>query len=124
MTNRYIRKGTYPIDLVLDKVVTPEKTVIEVQGVRVKTNSDRYLTFKEKGVRCAHCGIEGQFFALEKNPHEDNETHHFNLYALDGDNNEVLMTKDHIVAKANGGLNHLDNYQTMCWACNKRKGHK
>ena len=41
---------------------------------------------------------------------------------LDENGNEVLMTKDHIWAKANGGKSNLANYQTMCHPCNHAKG--
>ena len=50
------------------------------------------------------------------------QTFHFNLYALDADGNEVLMTKDHIVPKSKGGEDKGINYQTMCYPCNYVKG--
>jgi len=66
-------------------------------------------------------GIEGKFFALEQNG-MDNNRFHFNLYALDENGNEVLMTKDHIVPSSEGGKNVIDNLQTMCIICNNKKG--
>ena len=32
-----------------------------------------------------------------------------------------FMTKDHIVARAKGGANHISNYQPMCLNCNREK---
>lgn len=34
----------------------------------------------------------------------------------------MLFTKDHIVAKSNGGKNIFNNYATMCSNCNRIKG--
>jgi hypothetical protein len=91
--------------------------------VKVKMDSDRYSLFKRKGVKCAGCGLMGTFFALEA--HKQDAVcgvYHFNLYGLDGDGDEVLFTKDHIISKRNGGKNCLENYQTMCFVCNLAKG--
>ena len=43
---------------------------------------------------------------------------------IDDNGQEVLITKDHIIPKSKGGKDKLDNYQTMCVRCNKRKGNK
>jgi len=40
--------------------------------------------------------------------------YHFNLYAIDENGNEVMMTKDHILAKARGGKDKIDNFQSCC----------
>lgn len=95
----------------------------EYDGLKVKMDSDRYITFAKKGIRCAICGIEGKYFALEQHYKNNNSDRwHFNLYALDLNGNEILMTKDHIIPKSNKGKNHIDNYQTMCTICNVKKG--
>lgn len=92
----------------------------------IYTLSDRYKTFFVKGYKCSTCGIEGSFFALErdkKNCHKNSvERYHLNLYGYDKDGNEILMTKDHIIPKSLGGENKVENYQTMCKLCNKMKG--
>lgn len=89
--------------------------------------SARLQTFLRSGIVCKKCGLSGAFFALERDiyqPQAKGNKYHLNLYATLEDNTEVLMTKDHILAKANGGKNSLDNYQTMCVACNCQKGCK
>lgn len=48
-------------------------------------------------------------------------TTHFNLWAVDPDGTEVLMTHDHKLARALGGKNALENTQTMCSPCNGNK---
>jgi len=57
---------------------------------------------------------------LDINPGD--QSPHFNLY---GEENGrlVLMTKDHILAKSQGGQDELNNYATMCSTCNNLKGH-
>ena len=56
---------------------------------------------------------------LEVYPNQDSP--HFNLYAEENDE-LILMTKDHIHSKANGGQDRHSNYQTMCAICNNLKG--
>ncbi len=97
------------------------------QLVRANMNSSRLLTFLQSGLKCHGCGIEGKFFALErdiKQPYGSKDKYHFNLYAVLEDGSEVLMTKDHIIPKGRGGANRLKNYQTMCIVCNNVKGAK
>jgi len=93
---------------------------IELMGVSVKANSQRYAVFK-RNLTCVTCGITGKYFAIEKTEKKANH-YHLNLYGVDENGNEVLMTKDHIWAKANGGKSNLANYQTMCHPCNHAKG--
>ena len=117
----YIRSGKYSVDKVIPFIGKYEK---DYDGLMVKMGSQRYEVFKEKGLKCVDCGIVGSFFALEKFRLQENNRHHFNLYAIDGEGLEVLMTKDHIIPISKGGKNILSNYQTMCEKCNSRKGDK
>lgn len=114
------RLAKIPIDYVLDQYTKSNDKYIFIQGYNVKRNSERYKTFKEKGTKCVTCGLEGKFFALEK--HKSSKNPHFNLYGIDTEGNEVMMTKDHIIPKSKGGKNYIDNYQTMCSICNCKKG--
>lgn len=120
------RKELYPIELVLEKVLDNiskrdgKTQKVDFDGDPINMASNRYKTFKHKGIVCVECGITGQYFAKEKWGNSD--SFHFNLYAVDIDGNEVLMTKDHIEAKSKGGSGNLDNFQTMCLPCNMAKG--
>lgn len=91
-------------------------------GHGVKIGSLRLHTFKEHGLECVNCGIKGAFFALERT----NKKYPWNLelYAIDSNGEEVLMTKDHIKPKSKGGKDHISNTQTMCTSCNMKKGNK
>lgn len=90
----------------------------------VKMGAHRYQLFALKGTDCVKCGIKGKFFALERAIVYDTLKFHFNLYGIDNCNNEVMITKDHIIPKSKGGKNTLDNYQPLCYRCNQHKGNK
>ena len=139
--SQYRRHSIVPLDGVLPFVIMPEQQAInrkamsnneardatkkDYGGLVVKMASQRLQMFVAKGIVCARCGIEGKYFALEQDkymPNQGSNAYHFNLYALDGAGNEVLMTKDHIVPICSGGSNELSNYQTMCSPCNGSKG--
>lgn len=95
-----------------------------------RLESQRLTLFKEKGTVCACCGLEATHFrkdvglseqALRKLNKPYSGTFHLNLYGLK-DGEEILFTKDHILAKSNGGSNNFQNYATMCTKCNRLKG--
>lgn len=95
----YIRKEIYDIDLVFVKLSQVDREVrdkvfIELDGDKIKAKSDRYKSFEES-IECKYCGIEGEYFAKEKDVRDKsniNNRYHLNLYALK-DDKEVLMTK-------------------------------
>ena len=81
-----------------------------------------------KGIDCImDCGAKGAYFKMERSPgppHILYSEWHLNLYAIDNNGREVLMTKDHRHPKSKGGLDTLDNLDPMCTVCNCRKGDK
>ncbi len=119
----------------------------EFNGDVVQLISQRYFLFSQNHI-CVKCGLEGLYFAKERSAkrvkvqipgtgrHEvkhqavtgERSQWHLNMYALkvmpNGQIKEVLMTKDHILPASKGGLNIMQNYQTMCATCNERKGDK
>ncbi|MNJ90201.1 HNH endonuclease [compost metagenome] len=119
------RKEMYSIEEVLSKIVPinvdKKESKVDFDGDMIPMSSHRYHNFKEHGVVCVCCGIKGEYFVKERS--KGSISYHFNLYAIDENKNEVLMTKDHIVAKSQGGPNRLENYQPMCTICNKEKGY-
>ena len=120
--SNYIRKDIYSIDAVLSKITRKgEPRKVDFDGDLINMDSQRYELFEAKGITCASCGIEGKFFAKEKD--RASYGYHFNLYAVKY-GEDVLMTKDHIIPKSKGGKNELSNYQTMCTYCNNEKADK
>lgn len=119
-----IRKNVYSIEEVYNAVkdlIFDKKSTILFDGDEISPSSQRYQLFFTKGMTCVKCGLTGQFFAKEKHTNKENR-YHLNLYAIDKNGKEVLMTKDHIIPKSKGGRNILDNYQCMCVNCNCKKG--
>jgi len=113
------RLGVFQLDEVFPHV-GPGKKEYQVgdKSYKVKMNSQRYHLFA-KDKTCVVCGVVGTVMALEVPP--GSLQPHFNLYAI-VNGQEILMTKDHIIPKAAGGGDSLDNYQTMCCICNMIKG--
>lgn len=111
--------GKVPIEEVFKAMEEAGPKFMTVNGHTVKAKSARYVLFKTKGTTCVDCSLEASYFRLEKFPND--MSYHLNLYGIDHQGAEVLFTKDHIIAKANGGKNTLKNYQTMCSPCNHQK---
>lgn len=123
-----IRKGKkYDMNTMLELVneQAGDPIRVELDGNTVCVNSDKLITFKQKGVTCTECQIKGQFFVKEKHiTKRGGEYFHLNLYAVDETGKEILMTKDHIIPRSSGGLDDIFNYQPMCAICNKKKANK
>ncbi len=99
----------------------------DVNGDMTLTNTHGMQLFKSKGTNCVCCGAKGSYFRKEKTKGPSSSYYcnwHLNLYATMEDGSEVLMTKDHILAKSLGGENAIYNYQPMCQNCNSKKGDK
>lgn len=86
---------------------------------KLKTGSFRYKLFYRDldNLKCITCGLEGAYFLIQKDKYQVTDTYHANLYAVE-DDQEIIMTKDHIKRTSEGGLNVLENMQIMCWYCN------
>jgi len=93
----------------------PKRIYWETDGFKI--NCKRAKIFYKKGLICVNCGVKGYFFALEE---DKGGGQHLDLYGYI-DNEEVLITVDHIIPKSCGGRNILINYQVMCKICNELK---
>jgi len=96
------------------------KQEFEINGEKylVRLNSSRYFVFRDNPI-CVSCGLQGTQMILEKYATDNHP--HFNLYG-EYKQQLVMMTKDHILAKCNGGPDRHSNYQCMCQICNNLKG--
>lgn len=129
-SNEYTRHSIADISFVFDLMNMREKEAlpdedkkrlkISVNNQLVKMGSLRLRTFRHKGTVCDACGLVATHFALEKATYGNDESYHLNLWAKQG-KNEVLFTHDHLVCRAVGGKDHLDNSRTCCSQCNHQK---
>lgn len=121
----YIRVGTFPIDMILkNRTEVSGHEKLNFNGHVAHMGSMRYRVFA-RSLSCVCCGIKGEFFALERSRGDLKKSpFHFNLYAIGHYGHEVLMTKDHIIPKSKGGSEEIENMQTMCTDCNRKKGDK
>lgn len=94
----------------------------KVNGYLITVNSDRYDNFYTHGFKCACCGLEATFAAVEKDSKAKN--YHINFYGTRADGREICFTKDHIFPRCKGGFDSVENYQVLCASCNGRKGNK
>jgi hypothetical protein len=95
------------------------RSLVEVRGVAVSANTESLKTFKKRGPKCWLCGLEGEFFAAEKQ--RDQEVVHIKLYGKQG-KKEVMLTKDHVIPKSWGGRDTMKNYRVLCSVCNNQLG--
>lgn len=102
------------------------KRKVVMDGDMMSFGSLRYETFMQKGTICCKCGLVGDRFYKERNfvTEKSNGPYHFNLYGVDADGDEILITKDHIIAKSLGGTDTIDNLQPLCMVCNGLKANK
>lgn len=130
----YIILNTFNLNDVLPFLVCPYKQYATIEQIRrdypdhhghihsVNIKSYRLWTFLVHGISCVSCGIHGKFFSMEQDRGNKSGPPHFNLYAIDDDQQSILMTKDHIIPVSKGGRNIQSNFQTMCTICNNLKG--
>jgi len=109
------RYRVYPVGEIM-KYVYPGSPRIVLEGFSVYTSTQRLLTYR-KETACKYCGLEARFFALEKN----GNVPHLNLYGVDENEVDVMLTSDHILPRSRGGSNGVKNRQCLCERCNCEK---
>lgn len=123
----FIRSGeAIPVEEVIHllKDASDTNQYMIMDGDPVKITSQRYPVF-QRNLKCSNpgCSLVGSVFYKEKT-HPSHKSFHLNLYAINKQGREVLMTKDHRIPKSKGGANSQSNYDTMCTHCNSKKGNK
>jgi 5-methylcytosine-specific restriction endonuclease McrA len=94
---------------------------VEVEGI-TDPQSTRIRMIANGQTTCVECGLKGNHFYIERHKKDLASKYSLNLYALQEDGSEVMMTWDHIIPKSLGGSNLLSNAQCMCQKCNAAKG--
>jgi len=112
-----LRDGIYAIEDVFKLLESSEEYNITVDGRLVNRVSARYKCFRKSGTVCAKCGLEGTYFALERQVLNTPENrYHFNLYALDSEGREVMMCKHKKTVILPKGQKQI-RYETLCEHC-------
>jgi 5-methylcytosine-specific restriction endonuclease McrA len=114
--NGLIRIKSFTIEEIF-KVIRKEPKKNYWQDGEYKIKVARAKVFYKKGLTCMNCGVKGNFFALEQ---DKGGGLHLDLYGYN-DDEEILITLDHIIPKSKGGLDKNINYQIMCKVCNEIK---
>lgn len=119
-------RGLVSIDAGMQIVSKQNKKEMKIPGVgRVSPASGRALFLhnykNNKGLNCYCCGIEAKFWVIEQFHSEGVKYPHLNLYAQNDDGEYVLMTRDHIIPRAFGGKDDVENLRVACTACNNAR---
>ncbi len=127
MWNEKERVAKYDVEFVMNEVIqfnNTRKDKVLLNNHIIKSYCSKYEVFRNSQ-RCLSCGLEGKFFAVERdyNNNNKNNIYNLNLYGIEN-KREILFTVDHIKPKSKGGKNCIENYTTMCFPCNQKKGNK
>lgn len=122
---QYERIGTLTLDKVFPHIEAHfnnyQKIRVHIDEYYVNVSSLRLKSFLLHGTDCSCCDNKASFFAVERS-FGTQSPYHLNLYGIDKDGAEILFTHDHILARALGGTDTIDNTRTSCGPCNWKKG--
>lgn len=124
-TKGYERIGVLTIERGLDLIRSrSEEKKLFGHIVRLKSSGNRLNTFVVSGTECKQCGAQAEYFAVERQ--KSNGVNpirfHLNLWGTTKNGQPLLFTHDHIIPRACGGEDVIENCQTMCHICNENKG--
>ena len=110
------RLGTIPVNELMELVHkgSPKK---EFFGKSMRLDSVNLIGFKQSGVRCEHCTIKGEYFALESDVITGPNLYVFNLYAVKDGKERMLLR----VRKDPHGCMCAHNMEVICLDCWKVK---
>ena len=94
-----------------------QHTFLLPDGGRVRV-SRTLKVFALHGVKCPTCGVVGDHFKAFVTGTSGREP----MFRLELHSANGLMTADHIVPLAKGGISYPKNLQPMCQVCNNGKG--
>lgn len=121
-----VRLKTFTLDEGIDYLYTAHLQGRKINGRCVEkttgSKATRLEMFRRGGTVCVKCGIKGTVFYIEHHKNEHVFPYAINLYGIDKNGYEVMMTWDHIIPVSFGGSDKIENAQCMCRRCNERKG--
>ena len=112
-------KSLYTAEYITWKLETSQglNSKIELYDGFIVNVSATLKLIRDKGCTCQKCGVVGTHFKIDDNGG-------LNLFYLNDNGNCIIFTKDHIIPKSKGGMNHSSNYQLLCQECNNKKADK
>lgn len=120
-SNEFVRFGQYDWNDVMALMVQQANTVL-IGEHTVRLNKLKYQTFirdyYDGKFCCSSCGIQPTHAVVFGTPHSCEKF--INFFTVKN-NQEILFTHDHTLARALGGENELNNTTTMCAKCNGQK---
>jgi 5-methylcytosine-specific restriction endonuclease McrA len=122
MSYHFLEEKIEP-EKILNNIGLSKEDKITFNGITVTSYSLRFHTFKES-LSCFCCGRVGTHFRVQATKNKkgvvNEKGYHLGLWSDD----DVQMTKDHILPKSLGGTDELSNFQTLCSICNQKKDNK
>ena len=119
--SNYIVSKEVSLDILKELDLNSRTAVID--GVSFFYNPEKIKCHLNSN-KCIACGIESKVIRIERdsNNHYLYGQNHLNVYALTPRGRYILQTVDHAVLKSMGGVDTVDNLNTMCVRCNSRRG--
>jgi hypothetical protein len=122
---KLVRIDSFNLTDGLEYIKNPALLQIKEQLIKDlnKRGAVRTRLFLSGKLKCVACGLEGDHFHLEK--HKNDQLMQFSPYLYGWkDDEEIMMTLDHILPKSLGGSDNILNAQCMCVKCNGEKSNK
>lgn len=116
--------GTVPYDVVAPLIKWLNQPICEwpntriqldlPDGRRVRFGHKQYYAIKSPV--CATCRAKGVTFLIIA-PRNKQKNPKIALVTQDG----IMLTRDHIIPRCQGGSSYHDNIQVLCYTCNNKK---
>ncbi len=124
--NKMVRLKTFTLDDGIDYLYGAHLQSRKLNGKHIEkttgTKATRLEMFRRGGTVCVKCGIKGSVFHIERHKNDQIMPFSINLYGIDKNGHEIMMTWDHILPVSLGGSDKIENAQCMCRRCNEKKG--
>ena len=83
-----------------------------------------FSSLRDSSIRCWACGCEAKAWIATSHRNDHVKPPVLNLYGFDFNGQPVLMTRDHIIPRAWGGSDDVENLRPACQPCNQARGHQ
>ena len=110
--------------------VSPCKRVLDGERFSACSGFELFLSLRRQAIACWSCGCVADRWISMSHPSNQNAPPVLNLFAAKVHNRAlgiwvpVMMTRDHIIPKALGGVDRVANLRPGCTTCNEKRGIK